>query len=429
MAQIGQRTGGLRQHDRIAYEQDQRDHDDAAEQQARPLRGGIAVRQPRRDDERARCEHEHHDGPRRRAQEQAEVGQPVAAPVQFRRRLHEGRQHVLGQQAVGEGHPGAVGLFVQSEEHQAHRDHRHQRDHLVALHAVALGRDEPDEPAEHAEHHHDHQRERRRDLAAELDRAVGHGPHESGHRQQADDRRRIDQPFARQADEAFAQPRRVRRLGVAAQVLLAPEELQQAQQHARAGDAEAVGPAQGLAQIAADDGREQRAEVDAGVEQREARIAARILGRIQLADDGRDIGFEKAHAHDDQREREIEREQRAGVALHHAVDDACLVPFDGHARMAEHQQQSAEQHRLAHAQPAVGEQPADDRQAVDQAAVGADHVIADVVAELVMLQQIEQQQRLHAVERKAFPHLGEEADVDAFGMTEERVRRVVGSGG
>ena len=44
------------------------------------------------------------------------------------------------------------------------------------------------------------------------------------------------------------------------------EELQQAEHHANAGGTEAVFPAKGLAKIAADEGSEQRAQVDAGVE-------------------------------------------------------------------------------------------------------------------------------------------------------------------
>ena len=62
------------------------------------------------------------------------------------------------------------------------------------------------------------------------------------------------------------------------------------------------------------------------------------------------------------------------------------------------------------------------RQAVDQAAVGAEHVQADGVAELVVLDEIKQQQRLHSVKGKALPHLGEEAHVDAFRMAEELLR-------
>ena len=100
------------------------------------------------------------------------------------------------------------------------------------------------------------------------------------------------------------------------------------------------------------------------------------------------------------------------------------MAFDRHARVPADQQQAAEDHRLAHAQPAVGEHAADHRQAVHQPAVCAQDVVAGLVAEAVVLQQVQQQQRLHSVEGEALPHLGEEADVDALGMAEQFVAQV-----
>ena len=97
------------------------------------------------------------------------------------------------------------------------------------------------------------------------------------------------------------------------------------------------------------------------------------------------------------------------------------MAFERHADVAGHQQQATEDHRLAHAQEAVGEQATDHRHAIHQATVGAKHVQAGAVAEAVVLQQVQQQQRLHSVEGEALPHLGEEADEDAFGMSEQLV--------
>ncbi len=65
------------------------------------------------------------------------------------------------------------------------------------------------------------------------------------------------------------------------QIALAPQEHRQPQQHADARSTEAVSPAQRFAQVAAHQRRQQRAEVDAGVEQAEAPIATRIAKRIQ----------------------------------------------------------------------------------------------------------------------------------------------------
>jgi len=212
---------------------------------------------------------------------------------------------------------------------------------------------------------------------------------------------------------------------VALQVFLPPQEHGQADQHADAGGTEAVFPAVGLAEEAADQRGEQRAEVDAGVEQREARIAAWVVVRVQLADDGGDVGLEEAHAHHDQRQRQVGRAQRGVVAHHLAADALRGVALEGHAQVAEHQQDAAEHHRLAHAQPAVGEQAAEHRHAVHQPAVGAQQVQPGLVAEQVVLGQVQQQQRLHPVKGEALPHFGEEADVDALGVAEE----VAGRGG
>ncbi|MCY1446343.1 hypothetical protein D9M71_629030 [compost metagenome] len=105
------------------------------------------------------------------------------------------------------------------------------------------------------------------------------------------------------------------------------------------------------------------------------------------------------------------------------------MAFEGHAEVAEDEQDAAEHDGFAHAQPAVGEQAAEHGNAVDQAAVGAEQVKAGLVAEQVVLGEVQQQQRLHAVEREALPHLGKEADVDAFGVAKEVVGSRQGGGG
>ena len=206
---------------------------------------------------------------------------------------------------------------------------------------------------------------------------------------------------------------------MAVQVFLAPEELAQAEYHADARGAEPVAPAVGLSQVAADDRGKQRAQVDAGVEQRETGVSARIVLRVQLADDRGDVRLEESNADDDQGQREVKNAKRALVALHDPGHGLRGVAFERHAEVPQAQQDAAEHHRLAHAQPAVGEHAAEHRQGVNQAAVGAQHVKANAVAEFVVLDQVEQQQRLHAIEAEAFPHLGEEADVDALRVAEE----------
>src|SRR5207342_2449080 len=191
---------------------------------------------------------------------------------------------------------------------------------------------------------------------------------------------------------------------------------------------ETVSPAQGLAEIPADDGGEQRAEIDAGIEKRETGIAARIVLRIELSDDGGNVRLEKAHAHDDQRQRQIEHAQGAVIARDHAVGDGRGMPFERHAEMPQAQQDAAEHHRLAHAQVAVGEHAAEHRYAVDQSAVCAEHIEADRVAELVVLDQVQQQQGLHSVEGEPLPHLGDDPDEDTFRVAEEFVAGGQGGG-
>jgi hypothetical protein len=107
------------------------------------------------------------------------------------------------------------------------------------------------------------------------------------------------------------------------------------------------------------------------------------------------------------------------VSHHFAVHPVRGVALEGHAEVAEYQQDAAEQHRPAHAQPAVGQHAAEHRDAVHQATIGTEQVQAGLVAEQVVLGQVQQQQRLHAVEGEALPHFGEEADVDALGVAQK----------
>ncbi|MEZ5459989.1 MAG: hypothetical protein R3E65_11990 [Steroidobacteraceae bacterium] len=83
------------------------------------------------------------------------------------------------------------------------------------------------------------------------------------------------------------------------------DELRDAEQHADAGGEEARAPAV-LQCWAYKKKRDQRADegadVDAHVEDREARIAPAAAFRIQLGDDGRDVGLQQPDADDDDHE-------------------------------------------------------------------------------------------------------------------------------
>ena len=210
---------------------------------------------------------------------------------------------------------------------------------------------------------------------------------------------------------------------------LAEHEDHPAQGHADAGQAEAIAPAEVLAEQAAEHRGPEGAEIDAVIVEGEAGIPARVPLRIELSDDGGDVGLEEAHSKDDQRDRQIEdvdphgigglghliaagrqhRRQRrgrgqvddlqaaalggaegVGLALHHQADLAAVHPALGgdliglacigqnlagrfalhrHGQVAGDQQQGAEGHGLAGAQIAVGQDAADQRQQIDQRGV------------------------------------------------------------
>ena len=123
--------------------------------------------------------------------------------------------------------------------------------------------------------------------------------------------------------------------------------------HADAGGGEAVMPAEFFAQRAADERRQERAEIDADIEDREGAVAAAVAGRIERADLGRDVRLEGAVAENE----EAEREQKQMLERHHEM-------ADGHQR-------GADDDGAALAEHAVGEQAAEDRREINEAGIEA----------------------------------------------------------
>ena len=185
--------------------------------------------------------------------------------------------------------------------------------------------------------------------------------------------------------------------------------------HADAGGGEAVVPADFLAERAADERRQERADIDADIEDGIGAVAARIARRIKPADLGRDIRLEAAGAEDQRQQREQEK------------------LLDRHHEMADRHQHRADDDGAALAEHAVGQQPAEDRREIDEPGIKAPdlrrqrlHVEraedafepaleaeqADDVAGMIGQQQIfghiEHEQRAHAVIGKALPHFGGE---------------------
>ena len=83
------------------------------------------------------------------------------------------------------------------------------------------------------------------------------------------------------------------------------------------GGSEAIVPADALAERAADQRRQERAEIDADIEDRIGAVAAGIAGRVELADLRGHVGLEGAVAENQQGERE----QQQRLERHHEMAD------------------------------------------------------------------------------------------------------------
>ena len=110
-------------------------------------------------------------------------------------------------------------------------------------------------------------------------------------------------------------------------------------------------PAEFFAQRAAHQRGQERAEIDADIEDREGAVAAAIAGRIERADLGRDVRLEGAVAENEK----AERDQKQMLERHHEV--------------ADRHQRGAEDDGTAAAEHAVGQQAAEDRRQVNKAGV------------------------------------------------------------
>ena len=227
----------------------------------------------------------------------------------------------------------------------------------------------------------------------------------------ADDAPEIDGIFHRNSHHGFGQHRRIAGFAAAAKRRTPPDEDDEAEQHADAGGAEAPGPAIGLAEIAGDRGTGRRADVDAHVEDGEGRIAARVALAVKLTDDGGDVGLQEADAHDDEGERQPEDVEHRRILS--------AGPLERHQAVADGEEDGAELHRLSLPDITVGEIAADHRRDVDQRRVSAVDDVSLLLGKQPMLHQIEDQEGAHPVIGEALPHLGEEQDEKAAGMTQK----------
>ena len=138
-----------------------------------------------------------------------------------------------------------------------------------------------------------------------------------------------------------------------------------------------------------------------------------IVGQLYpRTDDHRDVRLEEAGADDDEGQGQPE-DVEIGRAL-------AAIPFERHQEVAEGQQHRAELHGLSLPQIAVRDIAAEHRGDVNERGIGAVDDRRGFVGEEPMLRQVEDQQRPHAVIGEALPHLGEEEDEEAAGVTKDR---------
>ncbi len=167
-------------------------------------------------------------------------------------------------------------------------------------------------------------------------------------------------------------------------------------------------PAEPLAEITAGQRREQPPEVDAHVENGERRVTTWVIGAVQAAHDARDVRLEEAVATDQEPERKVEDLQ----VLH------------GHREMTERHQHAAQDHGSAKTEQAIGEQPADHRRGVHERGVATVNRVRRLVPEEQRLREVQDEQRLHAVEAEALPSFGEKQIGEHPRMPGDRFGRV-----
>ena len=135
---------------------------------------------------------------------------------------------------------------------------------------------------------------------------------------------------------------------------------------------------------------------------KEAELHGRKIAQVERAEQRRNVGLEKTVADDEQPEREVQQRRERHREVAHRHDEA------------------ADQDRLAGTEPAVGDIAADYGREINQA--GVSPIQRERVGALVVerVDQVQHQQRAHAVVAEALPHLGEEERREAPRMPKER---------
>ena len=202
----------------------------------------------------------------------------------------------------------------------------------------------------------------------------------------------------------------------------------QAERHADAGGAEAPvptvrgsdaparelrPPAFALREVAGNERREERADVDAHVENRETGVAAFVGRTVEAADHRGDVGLEEAGAEGDEHEAGVERDERA----------------DGHRVVAGRDDDAADEDGAARTDEVIRDEAAENREQINAHRVGAvdGGGVLGVEFEPALrggFRHEQNEQRTHPVVGKTLPHLGEEKRGEAAGVAAEAAHLV-----
>ena len=388
--------------------------------------------------------HHRHDLPRRRL---ADEGQADGREVDLADREDEGAD----DQPQNVARARADDLDAEDDEAEGEGQQQGADGHLAHARrlAVTAALPRPEASQErHQGHHHDGVEAlvpgaRNRDAeVGPVDLLVGPELHRVGlllvHRPVDD----VEEAEHDEGADHLALIRGQRRAGLLAlelvrsEVTLPDQVEHQPDQHADTSGGEAVVPTEDLPQGSADERREDRAEVDAHVEDAEGAVAAGVVVGVEATDLRGDVRLEAAVAEHQAEQRQEEQRLRR------------------HQEVPDRHQQRAEDHRATLADHTVRQHPTEERREVDEGDVETHHLGAerlerdtavrvgvgerseegleraldgvepehfspDVGLDEQVLHHVEHQQGLHAVEAEALPHLGQEQEGEAARVPEE----------
>ena len=194
-----------------------------------------------------------------------------------------------------------------------------------------------------------------------------------------------------------------------AQMVLGEVVLHHAERHEKRGRAEARARTEKNDCFARDEGPQGRSEIDSHVVHGESRIEPRPAFRIQIRDHGADIGLQQAHAEHDHHQAQVEAAGGAGCRQQ---------------RIAQGDEQAADQHGAARPDQPIGNPAAGKRDQIGSGRVHAVNGRGGFVVDSKTARgdggdQEQHQHGAHAVVGESLPHLREEQRGEATRMPEK----------